>query len=841
MNTLWRSTSVAALISAAASPGWAQTTVAAAAETPAAAAQDLAEVIVTGTRQAGLKVADSPAPVQVVGAEALAKTGQVDLRLGLAELVPSFTAQAFGGDASNLTLSARLRGLSPNDTLVLVNGKRRHTTANFGVASGAFQGSAAADLNFIAPASISRIEVLTDGAAAQYGTDAIAGVINIILKDKDKGGGVTATGGQYFDGGGDTGDLSVNLGTRPFDGAHLNLTGETKYHGHSLRGLPDQRLVNPASPAYSPALYAYESTLPGFPTLNRIFGDAQYRLSTLTYDAGIDLPQQAEVYSFGTYGHKDASSYENYRRFNRVQGAAGATDRPFPAGFSPLEHIIEDDYGVTLGVKGVVAGWTADLSSTYGLDDIEVRTEHSANRLLYLDTSTLTTPGFTPTSFHDGQWTSSQLTNNLDFRRGFNLGLAAPVDVAVGVEERRETYEIGAGDAASRYKAGAESYPGFSLTDAGRHARTTWAAYTDLALTPVERLKLDAAVRYEHFSDFGDTTIAKLTGRYDFRPEIAIRGTISSGFRAPTLAEEYYSATNVSPTTASVQLAPNSAAARLLGIDKLKPEKADNYSLGLVLHPLPRLTATLDVFEIDIKDRIFGSGFLYGTKGGVSTSPAVQAAILANGNTLDPTVTSTGISIFTNGVDTRTQGADLVISYPTDFGAWGRIDWSLAGNYVTTRVTRVKPTPASLTTPSGPFPNGQTLFTQVSRSLIETASPKYKVGLSGAYALGPVKVNLTETLYGKASAYADPGTGPLQQTPVGQKAITDLELSYTVRRGLTASVGADNLFNTYPTRLSTAYQTAAVASGGAAVGTYPSFSAIGINGGFYYGRLTWTF
>lgn len=807
----------------------------------AAAGVAVEEVIVTGTRQTGLKVEDSPAPVQVVDSAALARTGQTDLRLGLANVVPSFNAQAFGGDTANLTLSARLRGLSPNHALVLINGKRRHTTANFAVLSGAYQGAAAADLSFIPTASVGRIEVLTDGAAAQYGTDAIAGVINIIMKKDGEGGSLSLNGGEYMDEGGKTADLSVNIGTTPFEGSYLNLTAQTKYHGFSNRGLPDQRVYNPASPSYTAAHNAYESTIPGYPNLNLISGDAEYRISTFMYNGGVDLPGGFELYSFGSYGHKDASAYENYRRYNRVQGKMGAADRMYPLGFSPRERIIEDDYAVTLGVSGEVGGWNLDLSSTYGIDDIEVRVEDSANASLYADTSTLTTKGYSPTSFHAGTWTTTQLTNNLDLSKEFEVGLAAPLNVAFGLEQREESYEIGAGDPASRYKEGSQSYPGFSLTDAGKHTRNSWAAYVDLAATPVEAWVIDGALRFEHFSDFGDTTVAKLTSRYDFSDAFALRGTISTGFRAPTLAEAYYSATNVSPTSAFVQLAPNSPAARLLGIDKLKPEESTNYSIGIVAHPLPSMTATLDVYQIELKDRIFGSSSIYGTRNGVSTSPAVVAAIIANGNSLDPTVTSTGINIFSNGIDTRSRGVDLVISYPTDLGGYGRIDWSLSANYNTTKVTKVKAPPAAFLTASVPYPTGQSMFGLNARSLLETASPKYKVGLSALYTFNDLTVSLTETVYGKSSAWSDPGSGPLLMTSIGVKAITDLEVSYKLPGDVTVSLGANNLFNTYPDKLSAAFQAACVASGSGCVAQYPTFSPFGINGGYYYGRLTWAF
>lgn len=841
MNRRFKPALLAGISALSVTIGYSATSFAADAATTTPDQAEVDTIIVTGTRQTGLRVIDSPAPVQVVDTATLERTGQVDLRLGLANLVPSFNAQAFGGDTANLTLSARLRGLSPNQALVLVNGKRRHTTGNLAVLSGVYQGAAAADLGFIPMASIGRIEVLTDGAAAQYGTDAIAGVVNIILKKNSSGGSIFATGGEYIDGGGKTAGGSVNIGMAPTENSYLNLTVEAKYHGFSNRGLADQRVANPASPSYSAAHNAIESKIPGYPNLNLISGDAEYRMQNVAFNAGVELPAEFELYSFGTYGHKDASAYENYRRYNRVQGKQGAADRPFPLGFSPRERIIEDDYGLTLGLSGKVAGWDVDLASTYGKDDIEVRVEDSANASLYADTSTLTAKGFTPTSFHAGSWRTTQWTNNLDVRQGFDVGLAAPLDVAFGYEQRRDTYRIGAGDAASTYKEGSQSYPGFSKTDAGGHSRTSWAVYTDLATSPVAEWKINGALRYEKFSDFGDTTVAKLTSRYDFNDLIAVRGTVSTGFRAPTLAESYYSATNVSPTSAFVQLAPNSNAARLLGIEKLKPEKSTNYSLGIVAHPIPKLTATIDAYQIQLKDRIFGSSSVYGMRNGVIVNPNVNAAIAANGNVLDTTVTSTGINIFSNGLDTRTRGLDVVVSYPTDLGDYGRIDWTLSGNINKTKITKVKAAPAALGVTSTAFPSGQVLFAGNAASLLEKAAPKYKIGLNGLYTFGKITLSVTETFYGKASALSDPGTGPLQNTVAGATAITDAELSYKFPKGVVAAIGANNLFNKYPDKFSAAYQAACVASGGGCVTQYPSFSPYGINGGYYYGRLSFSF
>ena len=787
-------------------------------------------IIVTGTRVSGLSAADSPAPVQVIGADILGNVGQPDMIQALAQNIPSFNAQAFGGDTANLTLSAKLRGLSPNHALVLINGKRRHGTSNLAVLGGPFQGGAAADLNFVPLASVDHIEVLLEGAAAQYGSDAIAGVINIIQKQADSGGEVQITGGQYFQGDGKTAGASANIGFAPIPNGYLNLTAEARYHGFSNRGAIDPRVIDtPFNTSSSSRLSNYPgiATLSDYPYLNKISGDAEYRLYTTAFNAGVDISDSLELYAFGSYGYKFAQAYENYRVPSRVVSPTGV--RPRPIGFSPKESITENDFALTLGAKGDLGGWLYDVATTYGKDDNDVNVLDSQNASLYFDT------GASPTDFHAGDFIGTQWTTNFDISHAFEVGLAGPLTFAAGLEYREDGYELKAGDAASRYKEGSQSYPGFSLTDAGDHKRDSKAVYVNVAFEPVTALQVDAAVRYEDFSDFGDTTVYKLTSRYDFNDAIAIRGTASTGFRAPTLAEGFYSATNVSPTSAFVQLPPNSAAATLLGLNGLQPEESKNYSLGFVLHPDPVLSITVDAFQIEIDNRIVGSGALFGSGCTGCNSPNVLAAIIANGNVLDPTVTDTGVNIFANGLDTRTQGVDIVMTYASDFGEYGAIDWSLAGSYTKTDVTRIAPPPSGLAA-------GVALFDATAISDLETASPEYRVVAGALWNADKLSVNTKATLYGPSSEMLSADGATYYKTQIDERIIIDLDISYAVTDAVTVSLGANNLLNDVPEKYNPALlQQYFQDNNNAAVGQYANFSPFGINGGYYYGKLAYTF
>ncbi len=810
-------------------------------------AASLQSVIVTGTREKGIKAFDSPAPVQVIASDELAKTPSTpDLIQTLATVVPSLdTTTGGGGDLSNLTLQAALRGLSPNDTLVLIDGKRRHTTANIGIAAtGEFAGGAGADLNFIPVDAIDHIEVLTDGAAAQYGSDAIAGVINIILKKGYEGGNLEGSYGGYQDGGGKTDDVTGNIGFQPYDGAYLNFTGEVRNHGDTVRDEALDYILNPSSTSglYPVAglrpIDANVLNAPGWPILNRIGGDAQYQLKLAELNSGFKLGEAVEFYSFGTYGQKAANSIQNYRLPHiaaYTNPATGETEYQYPFGFTPLEAIDETDYGLTAGLRGALADWNWDLSSTYGRDYNDFYTLDTSNTYEYSLT------GYSPTDFYDGSFKTTQWTNNLDLDREFDVGLAGPLNIAWGAEERRDAYVIGAGIPWSYEEGGAAAFQGFGPTDAGGHSRTNDAGYVDLAANVVADLRLDLAGRYEHFSDFGDAKSGKLTARYDFTPAFALRGTISNGFRAPTVAEEYYTKSATSPTSTGVTLASDSAAAALFGLGKLQPETSVNYSIGAVVHPAPNLTATLDVYQINLDHRIVSTTDLYYLLNGVVVSPLVAQAVRVNGNQLNPTFTSVYVSLFTNGVDTSTQGADLVLDYLTNLERLGTIDWFVNTNYNNTTITGIRSTPSQLAA------QGLTILNSSSFTGLSDGLPRYNINVGGVWTYDRLTVNLREVIHDTTTALdsddgaTTPGKITYYLVQSGIIPITDVDIGYDVLESVKLSIGAVDIFNRYPDKLNPALLAAYQKAGYPFAATQYSSSPIGINGGYYYLKATYNF
>jgi len=918
-TSLLAGASAASLVMLTAS-AWAQATNNAAEET----------VIVTGTRVQGMTAADSAAPLMVVGTDALKQgTGSVDLRADLAQMVPSFTAEQRGGDLGNLTLSAALRGLSPNDTLVLVNGHRRHGTANIQVSATGFTGgSSSPDLSLIPQNAIDHVEVLLDGAAAQYGTDAIGGVVNIILKNKSSGGVLEAQTGQYYAGDGQSYDISYNMGLPLFDKGFANITVEKGFNGWTQRAGADSRLktatgatvptgtigapnpitgIVPCSggncldPALITNLYRY-------PRSNANYGSAEKQITQGEVNAGYDFSDALQLYAFGTLSHRYLITHEgnrlpnqtlatpgsnqpcsaaNPQGYNTAQtangtpacaigfgltastvgvapiagttfnqggqptglnakgivissGQTGTVFTPgelifYPNGQITSEVIKQDDYQYNTGMKFKLLGWDVDADIGFGKDIDNVFTYGSGVKTEYLDTHV------TQSNFFDGRFTATQLTGTIDAVRQFGVGLASPLTVAFGGEAREDRYKLDQGEPASYYKEGPQSFPGFPPTSAGDHSRKNYAGYVDFAVAPIDQLQIDLAGRAEHYTDFGDAQIGKITARYDITPQYAIRSTISTGFRAPTPAEEFYTATNVSPSRAVVQLQANSPAAKVLGLSNLRPEISTSYSAGIVAHPLDDLSVTLDAYSITLGNRIVASSQVF-SQGGAINTPLVNSAIAVAGNVLDPTATQNAVTAFLNGLDTLTQGVDLTASYPTDLGDYGLINWTLAGNFNETSISSVTAPPAVLLA-SNP---GATFFTPLTLSNFRHSTPTTKVGLTANWTLDAWGFTFRETYYGPIHNLTSPNGGlPYYDTSEASVGLTDLELRYNVTEPVQLSVGANNVFNIHPgthpfVSLTPVNGQTPLIDNSNVIGD-PDYTIWDPNGGYYYARVTFNF
>jgi iron complex outermembrane receptor protein len=826
-------------------------------------ADDGTAIIVTGTRAVGISAAEAAAPVQVLSEDAIKHVGQPNLNQVLTQIVPGFSAQTQGTDMSSFSLSARLRGLSPNHTLLLVNGKRRHGSAILQVATGPFGGSAAPSLDLIPPDAIERVEILQEGAAAVYGTDAIAGVINLILKDDTEGGSFKITGGQNYNSEGELFSMSGNLGFKLGEDGYLNISAFHRRQDYTTTGT-GQVQVTQLDGTLQPNAPAQWSNLEGDALAHINGGQPKTYLTEAFYNMGYDFGG-VELYSFGNIARRVGYAKQGYRHPKRVCYEAGNTGGSVTSaaydpsicygntgvvGMVPLQHVTEDEYSMTFGAKGEFGGgWNYDVSATYGHDKNDIWTENSAHREVWQETYAAYASGGstavanTPDSAYDGGFRLSQTTVTADIRKEFDIGMAEPLTFAFGSEYRKDTYEIVAGDYYSTYKTGVQSFPGYKESDAGKWNRDSKSAYINFIAKPVDAWSIDLAGRYEDYSDFGDTLIGKVTTRYDFSDAFALRGTVSTGFRAPTLQEQHYSTVAVGPTSAVAVLPAGSAAATLLGFSALKPEKSTNFSGGFVFRPIPKLTVTLDGYLIKIKDRIALTAARYAVQGGVATAeaPAIISALQAAGVVFDSALPNIGAQSFTNGIDTRTWGIDFSAAYPValDFGT---LNLSLSANYNKTKITKNK------------IP---TVFNAISESYVEDASPEYKIVLGALFKSGKFTLNARETFYGETSVLVQPGLSssalvaaglPTTYTAAVKPAgITDLEVSYDLTDAVTFSLGANNLFDKVPETpallkgVTIPAGTSPYVNGSSAYNSPYGFGPYGTAGGYYYARIDFKF
>ncbi|MEA1673644.1 TonB-dependent receptor [Nitrospirillum sp. BR 11163] len=779
------------------------------------------ETVVTGLRGGSRAAIDSPSPIDVVGSAALAETGKVGLKELLNQLVPSFNLPGVNGGGTSWTVrSTTMRGLNGDQALVLVNGKRRHNTALINNLARIANGGVPVDLDLIPVGAIDHIEVLRDGAAAQYGSDAIAGVINVILKNAPQGGSVESSLGQNYGGDGFTKHVAANYGLDLPRQGFLNLSADYKDNQSASRAAPTSvaNLYNPlANGARDPREATADRTFYG-----NSYGPGQETIYSGSYNAELPVGDDVTLYSFSTASKR--RSRKNTGSF--LPNNINSLPEVYPNGFNALRRIWETDFQTTVGGRGEIASWSWDLSTTYGRDDAKLDGENTLNATL---------GPTSPTYFHLADQIFDQVTTDLDVSRALNLGLPAPVTVAWGLEHRYERYEIDPGDPASYiigsyvipsgYYAGQHpqpglaSYTGTSPADSGAIARNNGAAYIDLATNLTPAWSLDAAGRVEHYTGaVGDTASGKLATRYELAPGYALRGTVSNGFRAPSLAQTIYASSTFTGTvdaagnyiTLPIKVLPaTSGEAKALGATPLTPETSTNYSVGVTAEPVHNLQLTLDAYRIDIKDRIVETGLLTGN----AVSAILQRAGFAPG---------LSAQYYTNAVDTRTEGVDAVANYLVDLGDAGDVRLGAAYSWTRTYITHIKPTPTQLSS------LGYALFDRQRQADLTDGTPRGKAILSANWHWDRLHVDTRLTRYG---SYTEAGTVAANDRTFSAKWITDLDVGVDLTDRISVSLGANNLFDVYPDAIG-------IVDAKTGLNKYGLFSPFGITGGYYYSRVS---
>jgi iron complex outermembrane recepter protein len=791
---------VALLVALASAPAFAQT-----APTPTpdhdAAPATLDTVVVTGTRASNRTVAESLSPIDVITPEALQATGTSELATALARALPSlnFPRPAIT-DGTDAVRPAQLRGMAPDQVLVLVNGKRRHTTALINLNGSQGRGSSPVDLNAIPIAAVERVEVLRDGASAQYGSDAIAGVVNVVLKGSESGG-IEAKYGQMSAGDGAQTNLSGDAGFR-FGGERglIHLAGQVGHNEQTDRARPVNLLATPLP-----------NPIPPQGKVVQRYGDPEISQAALSLNGTWDFSDNLTAYVFGMASNRDALSNGFFRAPNDSRNNPAI----YPNGFLPNIHNLSKDRSIVAGIRGTAADWDWDASYNYGYNYLTFKVENSLNRSMGLAT---------PLNFYAGALEVTQNVFNFDISKPFAISaFSGPLTLAFGAEYRDEKFNQSPGEIASwvdgdgptiNTPPGAQVFPGFKPGDAGHQDRNSYSFYADAEADITEKFSAGLAARYEHYSDFGNTTTGKLSARYAFNDAIALRGTLSTGFRAPSLQQQYFqsTATNfIGGVPFDVRtFAVSDPVAIALGAEPLKQEESQSASLGLVLQPVEDLYITIDGYQIDVDDRIVLSENLIGA--------AVTSFLEAQG-----IFGVTGGRYFTNAVDTRTRGIDIVGTYRWTLDS-SNIDLTASYNHTKTTIERIAPNPPELT--SGGLNLNR--IGRVEQGRITIGAPQDKFALIGVWNVGNWSFNAATTRYGEFTVLFDPASANRDQT-FGAEWTLDLAATYN-RNGWYFTVGGDNVTDEYPDEVILANST-----GGQI--PYSAASPFGFNGAFVYGKI----
>ena len=825
-----------------------------------------------GTRTQGVQPLESAVPVELVLGERLRSTGQLETGRALQMQAPSFNfSSSTISDGTDALRPATLRGLGPDQTLVLVNGKRRHNSALIHVNTSVGRGSSGTDMNAIPIAAIERIEVLRDGAAAQYGSDAIAGVINLVLKNSP-GFSMDTAWGQTYAGDGDTFMHSMHGGWANDNGGFFNLTFETRHRDRTNRAGWSGRTQYPLVDCALDAPYAIGvgGGNPGAGTPGRCFdareytfsrknfriGDADSEQYSVYYNAGIPIGERATFYSFGGWTQRDNQSTGFYRRAN----VSNTVTEFYPDGFLPEINTDVSDISFAAGIDfATVSGWNLDLSVNHGRNTFDFLITNS-NNATYGTNS--------PRQADSGGPQFDQTTFNFDVSREFEA-TGRTTNLAFGTEFRQDRYGIRAGEPLSYLNckddasvsdkssclaapAGIQVFPGFQRdVDEGR---TNVGVYGDLEFTFNAKLRIGMAGRFERYSDFGSSLTGKFSLRYDFNPIFAVRGSVNSGFRAPSLHQLYFTnvstqfVTNAAGETVSEERGTyrnDSSVAKALGIPDLKQEQSLNFSGGIVTRINPTTSLTLDAFRVTVSDRIVISGSF--TRSNLSGIPEAIAGLDA--------VNATAAQFFTNAAKTVTSGMEFSFN---SLHAWRNgsvLDFGLSGMLVNTELD------GGINAPMLLVGLEDTIFGGQDRSILTEWQPNTRVQGMLDYSLGPFKVGGALRYFGTywvqeggslgekpcgAAGFSPSALGGSRQQFCG-KLVSDLHIGYKILPHTVLTVGAQNLLNTVPEqnlvgqtrngRLEDSSGRVIIESPGIFLFSRRS-APFGFNGGFYYARLS---
>ena len=792
------------------------------------------EMVTVGSRTRGTE-AEKAVPVDIITQEQIAQTGYSETAQVIVALAPSFNfPRPTITDGTDTVRPATLRGLGPDQVLVLVNGKRRHQSALVHLNGSVGRGSTGVDLNAIPVSSIERIEVLREGAAAQYGSDAIAGVINIVLKGGESGPRITSkfglsigsfagnsctsaglncqegddidfSDGELFDIGGSWG---VRLGK-----GSLSLAAEYRHRNRTNRASFDPR----------DQIVAGDALTNTVPQPNHRWGDPDTRDLMTMVNASVPINDQQTrfFYAFGGLSRREANSAGFYRRGLDVRN----WPEIYPLGFLPEIQPTVVDLSATVGMRGAWSQWAWDVSGEYGHNSFDFTIGNTLNVSLG--------PTIPPnkTEFDAGTLALGQFVANADISRGFKVGsFAGPLNVAFGTELRREMYEITAGEPDSYQSGGvpnraggvaaigAQVFPGFRPTNEVDESRGSVAGYVDVEGDVLAWLRLGLAARTEHYSDFGNTLDGKLTVRVQPDPRFVLRGSLATGFRAPSLGQSFFSSTATNFLNVpgqglvpfeSLTLPVGSPAAQVLGAESLKPENSTHASAGLALTPLPRFDVTIDYYHIAIDDRIVLSGNF--------TGPLITQLLAPFG--------ANSARFFTNAIDTRTNGVDVTAAYRVPLGSAGDLRLHASYNNTRTRIVGTIATPPELVG----FEN--VLFDRIERRRLECGQPRDSLRTGGDWSRSRWGAHVNVQRYGEFCSFT---LSPADDQTYSPHWLTDAEVSLQLTEPFTFAAGAQNLFNVFPDRNITVNSFSGIQ-------TFPSHSPFGMNGRTLYGRIVLTF